>query len=167
MSRRSPSYPQTGGLASSTRTRSCARVAAGSPRLLGCCEGRGDRPCGCRDGTAHRRRTTQFCVPPSWHRCVAGGGNAHQGVGAFEVYRASGLWRSCAGRVCVVRSLYGLSTWTRAVRLVAGHAALQVVLGAAPSAHAVYRFTKKLRRHWLLLRVVGLTCPPEAGLPSV
>ena len=56
--------------------------------------------------------------------------------------------------VCVVKSLYGLPTWTRAVRLVAEHAALQVVLGAAPSAHVVYRFTKKLRRHWLLLRVV-------------
>ena len=56
--------------------------------------------------------------------------------------------------VCVVRSLYGLPTWTRAVRLVAEHAALEVVLGAGPSAHAVYRFTKKLRPHWLLLRVV-------------
>ena len=53
--------------------------------------------------------------------------------------------------VCVVRSLYGLPMWTRAVRLVAEHAALRSALGAAPSDHAVYRFTKKLRRHWRLL----------------
>jgi hypothetical protein len=40
-----------------------------------------------------------------------------------------------------------LPTWTRAVRLVAAHAALREALGATPSVHAVYRFTLKLREH--------------------
>lgn len=53
--------------------------------------------------------------------------------------------------MCLVKSLYTLPTWTRTVRLVAEHAALQEALGAIPSIDACYRFTKKLRRHSALL----------------
>lgn len=58
--------------------------------------------------------------------------------------------RSMVG-MCLVKSLYGLPTWTRTVRLVAEHAALQQALGAAPSIDACYRFTVKLRRFPTLL----------------
>jgi hypothetical protein len=47
----------------------------------------------------------------------------------------------------LVKSLYVLPTWTRAVRLVAEHAALRKAIGGAPSVDACYRFTAKLRRH--------------------
>lgn len=47
----------------------------------------------------------------------------------------------------LVKSLYCLPTWTRAVALVTDHAGLRAVLGATPSADAAYRFTKKLREH--------------------
>ena len=43
-----------------------------------------------------------------------------------------------------VKSLYGHATWTRTVRLVHEHDALQRVLGAVPSVYACYRFTAKL-----------------------
>ena len=52
--------------------------------------------------------------------------------------------RSMVG-MALVKSLYGFPTWTRTVRLVAEHKALQGVLGAAPSVDACYRFTVKLR----------------------
>ena len=52
--------------------------------------------------------------------------------------------------VCIARSVYGFPTWTRTTRLVAEHAALRRALGAAPSANAVYRFTRKLRGSRLL-----------------
>ncbi|MEA2826035.1 MAG: hypothetical protein QOG43_474 [Actinomycetota bacterium] len=47
----------------------------------------------------------------------------------------------------LVKSLYVLPTWTRAVRLVAEHAALRKAIGGAPSVDACYRFTAKLRQH--------------------
>jgi hypothetical protein len=47
--------------------------------------------------------------------------------------------------MCLVKALYGISTWSRAVRLVAEHIALQGVLGAAPSQWACYRFARMLR----------------------
>lgn len=53
--------------------------------------------------------------------------------------------------MCLVKSLYGLPTWTRTVRLVAEHAALQEALGAVPGVDACYRFTAKLRRFTGLL----------------
>lgn len=53
--------------------------------------------------------------------------------------------------MALVKSLYTLPTWTRTVRLVAEHAALQDALGAIPSIDACYRFTRKLRRHGDLL----------------
>jgi transposase len=54
--------------------------------------------------------------------------------------------RAMAG-LALVKSVYALPTWTRAVALVKDHAALRDVLGAAPSDDAAYRFTKKLREH--------------------
>lgn len=47
----------------------------------------------------------------------------------------------------LVKSVYGLPTWTRTVRLIAEHAALREAIGGAPSVHACYRFTVKLRQH--------------------
>ncbi|MGH3793868.1 MAG: transposase [Pseudonocardiaceae bacterium] len=49
--------------------------------------------------------------------------------------------------LALVKSVYALPTWSRAVRLVAEHAALRDALGDAPSIHAAYRFTVKLRAH--------------------
>jgi len=47
--------------------------------------------------------------------------------------------------MALVKSLNCHPTWTRTVALVADHAALQGVLGCAPSLDACYRFTRKLR----------------------
>jgi Transposase DDE domain len=49
--------------------------------------------------------------------------------------------------LALTKSLYCLPTWSRTVRLVGEHAALRDALGAAPSVHAAYRFTVKLRTH--------------------
>jgi transposase len=49
--------------------------------------------------------------------------------------------------LALVKNVYALKTWTRAVGLVADHAALRETLGAAPSDDAAYRFTKKLHEH--------------------
>jgi len=49
--------------------------------------------------------------------------------------------------LALVKSVYALPTWTRAVNLVRDHAGLRDTLGAAPSDDAAYRFTKKLREH--------------------
>lgn len=49
--------------------------------------------------------------------------------------------------MALVKSIYTLPTWTRTARLIADHAALRDALGAAPSVHAAYRFTVKLREH--------------------
>lgn len=47
--------------------------------------------------------------------------------------------------MALVKSIYAIPVWTRAVRLVAEHAELQRVFGCAPSLDACYRFTRKLR----------------------
>ena len=49
--------------------------------------------------------------------------------------------------LALTKSVYVIPTWSRTVRLVAEHAALQDALGVAPSVHAAYRFTIKLREH--------------------
>jgi len=49
--------------------------------------------------------------------------------------------------LALVKSVYVLQTWSRTVRLVAEHAALRAAIGDAPSVHAAYRFTVKLREH--------------------
>jgi hypothetical protein len=46
---------------------------------------------------------------------------------------------------CLVKSLYGLPTWTLAAALIAEHPGLQAALGGAPSCWACYRFCEKLR----------------------
>lgn len=48
---------------------------------------------------------------------------------------------------CLIRSLYGLPTWTRVAALIADHIGLQDALGGRPSVWAIYRFTVKLREH--------------------
>jgi hypothetical protein len=47
----------------------------------------------------------------------------------------------------LIKSLYALPTWTRTVALVREHAALQAILGCAPSVYACYRFATKLRTY--------------------
>ncbi len=49
--------------------------------------------------------------------------------------------------LALAKNVYAIPTWSRTVRLVGEHAALQDALGAAPSIHAAYRFTVKLRTH--------------------
>jgi hypothetical protein len=54
----------------------------------------------------------------------------------------------------LAKSMYAIPTWTRTVRLVAEHDALQAALGCAngcPSKWACYRFTSKLRKFKPLL----------------
>lgn len=48
---------------------------------------------------------------------------------------------------CLVKTLYGLPTWTRAASLIEDHPGLQEALGGCPSVWACYRFTVKLREH--------------------
>ena len=52
---------------------------------------------------------------------------------------------------CLVKSLYGFPTWSRTVRLIGEHGALQEALGGTPSEWACYRFARKLRGHRRLL----------------
>jgi transposase, IS5 family len=56
--------------------------------------------------------------------------------------------------ITLAKSLYAIPTWTRTVRLVNEHMALQAVLGCedgVPSEWACYRFAAKLRAHTELL----------------
>ncbi|MGN6189136.1 MAG: transposase [Conexibacter sp.] len=56
--------------------------------------------------------------------------------------------------MALAKSLYAISTWTRTVRLVAEHHALQVALGCegdVPSEWACYRFSKKLRENGAMI----------------
>jgi hypothetical protein len=48
---------------------------------------------------------------------------------------------------CLVKSLYGLPTWTRTASLIEDHPGLEAALGGCPSVWACYRFTVKLREH--------------------
>jgi Transposase domain (DUF772) len=64
--------------------------------------------------------------------------------------------------LALVKSVYALPTWTRAVNLVRDYAALRDALGAAPSDDAAYRFTKKLREH-----NATLTCRIEQVLTAL
>ncbi len=73
--------------------------------------------------------------------------------------------------MALAKSIYGLSTWTRTVRLVREHSELRAVLGSeAPSEWACYRFARKLREHSEALadcldRVIGSLAErfPELG----
>jgi len=48
---------------------------------------------------------------------------------------------------CLIKSLYGLPTWTRVASLIGDHPVLQTALGDVPSVWACYRFSTKLRLH--------------------
>jgi hypothetical protein len=48
---------------------------------------------------------------------------------------------------CLIKSLYGLPTWTRVTALIQDHTGLQAAIGGCPSLWACYRFTTKLREH--------------------
>lgn len=48
---------------------------------------------------------------------------------------------------CLVKSLYGLPTWTRTASLIEQHLGLQAAIEGCPSVWACYRFTTKLREH--------------------
>jgi len=48
---------------------------------------------------------------------------------------------------CLVKSLFGLPTWTFVAALIAEHPGLQTALGANPSVWAMYRFARKLREN--------------------
>jgi Transposase DDE domain len=52
---------------------------------------------------------------------------------------------------CLIKSLYGFTTWTRAAALIADHPGLQAAIGGCPSVFACYRFTVKLREHSTVL----------------
>lgn len=49
--------------------------------------------------------------------------------------------------MAMAKSIYALPTWSRVVRLVHEHPALQAVIGCAPSQWSCYRFATKLREH--------------------
>ena len=49
--------------------------------------------------------------------------------------------------LALAKSVYCLTTWSRACRLVAEHDALRAVIGGAPSQQAAYRFTRRLEAH--------------------
>jgi hypothetical protein len=46
---------------------------------------------------------------------------------------------------CLVKSLFGLPTWTFVAALIAEHPGLQAAIGGNPSCWAMYRFAKKLQ----------------------
>lgn len=70
---------------------------------------------------------------------------------------------------CLVKSLYGLPTWTRAHSLIADHPGLQVALRGCPSLSACYRFTVKLRAHSEALAdcLDRVTAALQAQLPGL
>ena len=69
---------------------------------------------------------------------------------------------------CLVKSLYGISTWSRTARLISEHSALQDALGGVPSVYALYRFGAKLRRFQPILDACldRLTGSISAELPD-
>ncbi|MDQ4040820.1 MAG: transposase [Actinomycetota bacterium] len=78
----------------------------------------------------------------------------------------------CMVGMALAKSLYAIPTWTRTVRLVREHAALEAALGCAdgvPSEWACYRFTRKLREHpdALARCLDGVTAGLHARLPKM
>jgi hypothetical protein len=70
---------------------------------------------------------------------------------------------------CLVRSLYGMGTWTRTADLIAEHAGLAEVLGGTPSVWACYRFGNKLRdnRPVLLACIDAMAASLRAQYPDM
>ena len=53
----------------------------------------------------------------------------------------------CLIGACLVKHLYGLPTWSETARLIGEHQGLREAVGETPSQWALYRFTRKLRKH--------------------
>src|SRR5438105_9348324 len=70
---------------------------------------------------------------------------------------------------CLIKSLYGFNTWTRAAALIADHPGLQAAIGGCPSVFACYRFTVKLREHATVLAdcLDRIAASLQAELPGI
>ena len=70
---------------------------------------------------------------------------------------------------CLIKSLYGFTTWTRAAALIADHPGLQAAIGGCPSVFACYRFTVKLREHATVLAdcLDRIAASLQAELPGI
>jgi DDE family transposase len=70
---------------------------------------------------------------------------------------------------CLIKSLYGFTTWTRAAALISDHPGLQAAIGGCPSVFACYRFTVKLREHATVLAdcLDRIAASLQAELPGI
>src|ERR671934_1185827 len=70
---------------------------------------------------------------------------------------------------CLIKSLYGLVTWTRAAALIADHPACKAAIGGCPSVFACYRFATKLREHSNVLAdcLDRIAASLQAALPDI
>jgi hypothetical protein len=70
---------------------------------------------------------------------------------------------------CLIKTLYGFNTWTRAAALIADHPGLQAAIGGCPSVFACYRFTVKLREHSTVLAdaLDRIAVALQAELPGI
>jgi hypothetical protein len=70
---------------------------------------------------------------------------------------------------CLIKSLYGFTTWTRAAALIADHPGLQAAIGGCPSVFACYRFATKLREHSNVLAdcLDRIAASLQADLPEI
>ena len=141
------------------------------PRLQGR-RGRGHRNrAPDRVGLPHRKRSKLTSHSASSTRpsdtAARSGGSGSRDTRPLEVHRLIKTleavpWTGRPGYplramvgTCLVKSLYALNTWGRAMRLVAEHEGLQRALGAVPSC-ACYRFARQLRERdgWTLEQTV-------------
>src|SRR5439155_10253912 len=60
---------------------------------------------------------------------------------------------------CLVKSLFGLPSWTVVAALIAEHPGLQAAIGGNPSVWAMYRFTRKLQAWAFVLAAIGRLAP--------
>ncbi|HYZ78846.1 MAG TPA: transposase [Gaiellaceae bacterium] len=70
---------------------------------------------------------------------------------------------------CLIKSLYGFTTWTRVAALIADHPGLQQAIGGCPSVFACYRFATKLREHSNVLAdcLDRIAASLQAELPDI
>jgi Transposase DDE domain len=70
---------------------------------------------------------------------------------------------------CLIKSLYGFTTWTRVAALIADHPGLQAAIGGCPSVFACYRFATKLREHASVLAdcLDRIAASLQAELPDI
>jgi hypothetical protein len=70
---------------------------------------------------------------------------------------------------CLIKSLYGFTTWTRVAALIADHPGLQAAIGGCPSVFACYRFATKLREHSNVLAdcLDRIAASLQAELPDI